>query len=278
MTPAPQIVACVALLVLASASTKADDSTRATYLANEGVMLTRGDTSVLFDPLFDNGFGRYRLLPAAMQAALFAGTAPFEDVEAVFVSHAHGDHFAADLMLAYLRAQPSVKLYAPMQAVLAMRQAANDADGVLFDRVTGLDLEVGDDGVRLQLEGIDIDAVRIPHSGWPDRMTDIENIAFRVTLGDEVSVVHLGDAVVSDKHFGAQREFWEQRDTTLALPPYWFFLSAEGRDILSSDLDAGRSIGIHVPDNIPRESGDRPEELRDVDLFTEPGEQRTLNP
>ena len=272
-----RLIAVAALFILAGAGASADDSARATYLANEGVMLTRGDTSVLFDPLFDNGFGRYRLMPEAMQAALLAGTAPFEDVDAVFVSHAHGDHFAADLMLAYLRAQTSVRLYAPMQAVLSMRRTASDADSALFDRVTGMDLEVGDDGVRLELEGIVIDAVRIPHSGWPDRMTDIENIAFRVTLGDVVSVVHLGDAVVSDEHFGAQRKFWEQRANTLALPPYWFFLSAEGRDILASDLNADRAIGIHVPEDIPKEAGDRPEELRDVDLFTEPGEQRTLN-
>lgn len=277
MSAGPRVIALAALLVLAGAGARADDSTRATYLANEGVMLTRGDTSVLFDPLFDNGFGQYRMLPEAMQAALFAGTAPFEGIDAVFVSHAHGDHFAADLMLDYLRAQPSVRLYAPMQAVLSMRQTANDADSALFDRVTGLALQVGDAGARLQLDGIDIDAVRIPHSGWPDRMTDIENIAFRVTLGDDVSVVHLGDAVVSDEHFGQQREFWEQRDNTLALPPYWFFLSAEGRDILASDLDAGRSIGIHVPESVPQEAGDRPEELRDFDLFTEPGEERTLN-
>ena len=277
MTPGPRVIAFATLLVLAGAGARADDATRATYLANEGVMLTRGDTSVLFDPLFDNGFGQYRLVPEAMQAALFAGTAPFENVAAVFVSHAHGDHFAADLMLNYLRAQPSVRLYAPMQAVLSMRQTASDADGELFDRVTGLDLAVGDDGVHLQLDGIEIDAVRIPHSGWPDRMTDIENIAFRVTLGDDVSVVHLGDAVVSDQHFGEQREFWAERDITLALPPYWFFLSAEGRDILASDLDAARSIGIHVPDSVAQDAEQRPAELRGFDLFTQPGEERTLN-
>lgn len=277
MSAGPRVIALAALLVLEGTGARADDSTRATYLANEGVMLTRGDTSVLFDPLFDNGFGQYRMLPEAMQAALFAGTAPFENVAAVFVSHAHGDHFAADLMLDYLRAQPSVRLYAPMQAVTSMRQIANDADGALFDRVTGLALQVGDDGARLQFEGIDIDAVRIPHSGWPDRMTDIENLAFRVTLGDDVSVVHLGDAAVSDQHFGEQREFWERRGNTLALPPYWFFLSAEGRDILATDLDAGRSIGIHVPVSVPREVSDRPEELRGFDLFTEPGEERTLD-
>lgn len=277
MRPGPQIVACAALLVLIGANASADETARATYLANEGVMLTRGETSVLFDPLFDNGYGQYRLLPEAMQAALFAGTAPFEDVDAVFVSHAHGDHFAAGMMLDYLRAQPAVRLYAPMQAVASMRQLAGDADSALFDRVTGLALDVGDDGVSLQLDDIAIDAVRIPHSGWPDRMTDIENIAFRVTLGDEVSVVHLGDAVVSDQHFGEQRKFWEQRDHTLALPPYWFFLSAEGRDILASDLDAGHSIGIHVPENVPQQAGERPAELQGFDLFTRPGEERTLN-
>lgn len=36
--------------------------TAARYLANEGVMVVQGDTKVVFDPLFRNGYGRYQLL------------------------------------------------------------------------------------------------------------------------------------------------------------------------------------------------------------------------
>lgn len=70
---------------------QAHDST-AQYMANEGLMVVHGDTKVIFDPLFRNDYGQYLLLPPEMEAALFAGEAPFDGVDAIFISHHHGDH------------------------------------------------------------------------------------------------------------------------------------------------------------------------------------------
>ena len=50
----------------------------AQYLANEGLMVVHGETKVVFDPLFRNGYGQYQLLPKPMEEALFAGEAPFD--------------------------------------------------------------------------------------------------------------------------------------------------------------------------------------------------------
>ena len=44
----------------------ADEAT-VTYLANEGVMVTRGESSIVFDPLFNNSYGQYELLPGEMR-------------------------------------------------------------------------------------------------------------------------------------------------------------------------------------------------------------------
>ena len=67
----------------------------AQYLANASVLVTTGDTKAVFDPLFRNDFGQYALVPAQMERALFDGTAPFDGLDAVFVSHYHEDHFSA---------------------------------------------------------------------------------------------------------------------------------------------------------------------------------------
>lgn len=119
------------VLVLAALSGPARGA-EALYLANEGVLVRSGATTVLFDPLFENSYGQYQLLPDRMQAAIFSGEPPFDDVDAVFVSHAHGDHFSSRLMLDYLRVQPDVRLYAPAQAIAAMRNAADDEDQAIF--------------------------------------------------------------------------------------------------------------------------------------------------
>ena len=266
----------VLFTLLATGSATADDAARATYLANEGVLVTRGSVKVLFDPLFDNGFGQYQLLPADMAAALMAGRAPFDGIDAVFVSHHHGDHFAPSMMLDYLRAQTDVMLYAPLQAVTGMRRASGPGDAGLFDRVVGLDLDVGDDPTRLEAGGLAIEAVRVPHSGWPNRMTDVENIVFRVTLDDAVTVAHFGDADPTIGHFRPQAAYWEERDVSLALPPYWFFLSDDGEETLDTVIRPTDAIGVHVPASMPDDPAARPAEIQGYDLFTEPGETRTL--
>lgn len=61
------------------------------YLANAGVLVTLSDTTVVFDPLFRNDFGQYRLVPPQTERALFKGTAPVDALDIVFVSHS-GEH------------------------------------------------------------------------------------------------------------------------------------------------------------------------------------------
>ena len=68
------------MLLFLAAGSRADGE--AMYLANAGLMITEGDTKVLFDPLFRNGFGQYQLLPVEMEEALFAGDAPVDGVDA----------------------------------------------------------------------------------------------------------------------------------------------------------------------------------------------------
>ena len=236
-------------------------------------MVTNGDVKVLFDPLFDNGFGTYQMVPDDVRAAIFAGEAPFDGVDAVFVSHHHGDHFSAADMLRLLRAQPSVHLYAPAQATTAIRAIATADDTVTLERMTGLDLERGDPPVSIAAGGMTVDAAFVPHSGWPTRLTDVQNIAFRVSFADDSTVLHLGDADARAVHFEADADHWESRTVDLALPPYWFFESDGGVEILENRIDVRHAIGIHVPVELA-DPGRRSEALLGVDLFTRPGEVR----
>src|SRR5690606_41337502 len=104
-----------------------DGGAKFTYLANEGILVSQGETKILFDPLFDESFGEYRLVPEPMLAALHAGEPPWDGVDAIFVSHHHADHFSPQGVLEFLRVHGDVHLYAPAQAVAALRTAAGDA-------------------------------------------------------------------------------------------------------------------------------------------------------
>lgn len=252
------------------------DAATAHYLANAGVLVVGGETKVVFDPLFRNDFGTYVLLPDDLERALFAGEPPFDGLDAVFISHYHEDHFSPSDVLRLLGQWPELRLYAPAQAVSGIREIATEVDEAIFQRITPIALAYKDAPLTLEEGELLIEAVRIPHSGWPERQRHVENIAYRVTLEAETTVVHLGDADTSDVHFAHDAEHWDRRHTHVAFPPYWYFLSEDGLRVLEHRIAPGRAVGVHVPVDVPHRAEDRPPELHGYDLFTEPGETRQI--
>jgi len=269
------ILVCMALAQLA-APVAADDSRplHAHYLANAGVMVAQGSSKVLFDPFFRNDYGVYDLVPAQLEDAIFMGATPWNGIDAVFVSHYHDDHFDPALLVAYLDKWPEVQLYAPQQAVDLLLSTETGISESVLSRINGISLAGAAEVFEINSNGLQIEAVRVAHAGWPSRNTDVHNMAFRVTLGPDATVVHLGDADKSREHYEPQREYWESRKTHLAFAPIWLFLTEPGQYVLSEFVDAQHAIGVHVDDRVPDAPEDRPERFRPIDLFAQPGEMR----
>jgi L-ascorbate metabolism protein UlaG (beta-lactamase superfamily) len=241
------------------------------YVANEAVLITNGDKKVLFDPFFHQAFGTYQLVPEDIKRGIFSGTPPFDNLTAIVISHAHGDHFDAEELLKYMLKYPTVQLIAPEQAVTEL-MALTGAKRI-HPQVTSVKLAFNQAPKAFELAGLVIDAVRIPHAGWPSR-AEVENLVFRVTLknqGTSTTVMHMGDADPDDDHFLRYKDHWQKRVSNTALPPYWFYFSAEGRDILTNILNVKKSIGIHVPIKIPNQL-----KSSGQDYFSKPGEIRMI--
>lgn len=242
-----------------------------TYVANEAVLITHGDKKVLFDPFFHQVFGTYQLVPEETKKAIFGAAPPFDNLTAIVISHAHGDHFAADEVLKYMLRYPTVQLIAPEQAVTELMLLAGASQ--ILPQVTSVKLEFEQDPKTFEVAGLIFEAVRIPHAGWPSR-AEVENLVFRVTLKNQsasVTVIHLGDADPDDNHFLPYKNHWQKQVSDTALPPYWFYFSAEGNDILTEIINANKSIGIHVPVDIPNRL-----KSSSVDYFSKPGETRNI--
>lgn len=258
------------LVPTVSAHPEGETAATAEYIANAGVIVSAGGTKILFDPLFRVGFNNYLVPSEETFAAMMAGTAPFDNVDVVFISHSHGDHFSSEDANAFLAAHPNAKLVAPVQAVDAMKYV-DSWDEAYTSRVTSIALEVGDPGEKFDLPGVSVFAVRIPHAGWPGR-ANVQNLVYRVAMEEGATVMHLGDADVNDDHYAPYKDEWLAKKTDTAFPPYWFFLTPGGNEILKDRLNAEHAIGVHVPVKVPEallETG--------KDYFDEAGETRALH-
>lgn len=262
------------------------DGPYAEHIANSGVLVVDGDTKILFDPLFHNSYNNYRLPSDEQRNAILKSTAPYDNIDAIFISHAHGDHFSARDMLLWLTNNPDGLLIAPEQAVEKFK-FSDGFDETLWeekmaDRVIGLEFAFGDDPKTIKLKrgikkddkqsglSLKIDSVRIPHAGWPGR-ADVENLVYRVTLNDNATVIHMGDADPNDVHYAPYEDLWAAKQTHMGFPPYWFFSSPEGRMILKDRLRINEAIGMHVPVKVPAELPQLREEFG-LGFFSKPGE------
>ncbi len=254
--------------VLIASCALASDQAEVTYLGNTALLISHQQTQVLFDPFFHQHFGQYQLVPDKYREAMFNGEGAFDSVDVIFISHAHDDHFDAKDLIKYLKTHTEVLLVAPTQAVNKL-EALQDYQQVA-KQIHAINLKLGDDPEKLNLNEVSIDVVRIPHAGWPER-ANVSNLVFRVTLNESVTVMHMGDADPNDEHFKPWQDHWQAQTTNEAYPPYWFMLTETGQRILAGRINSQSAVGVHVPESLPKalsESGAR--------YFNKPGQKHTI--
>lgn len=243
------------------------DEAEARYLANEGVMIVQDDLKILFDPLFDEGFGTYPLVPGPERSAIMAGEPPYDGIDAVFVSHLHGDHFSASATNAYLARNREALVVAPEQAAALMRAEANWNDQ-FKDRLVAIEVTRGEE-LAVPFPGpITVVAKHVRHSGTWEK---VHNMVYRVSLGEGASVMHLGDADPAPRNVPSPEGMLTKETTDLALVPYWWLGTRDQDAKVRRMLNADAVIAIHVPTEVPDwlpASG--------VIYFSEPGETRAI--
>ena len=247
-----------------------DSNAASHYLGNEGIMVENAGVKVLFDPFFHNSYNNYTLVPEDIRKAIFSNSAPYDNITALFISHGHGDHFDKTDVMNYMVLNKTVQLVAPSQVVKTLEALKGFEQ--IKDRITAISLTKGQPAITLNVKDIEVQAVRIPHSGWPQR-ADISNIVYRIKLNKETVFMHMGDAASMQSLFDEHKDFWPSQQTDVAFPPYWFSLSPEGRHIQSKVINAKKTIAIHVPTKVPaslKSTGDdylsKPGEIREVKL------------
>lgn len=199
------------------------------------------------------------------------GEPPFERIDLALVSHAHADHFQADVAVEFLQRHPETVLASSRQVLDAVRAKATE-----LDRLSGRLLEfLPEEGQTASLtrDGIVVEFLRLRHGGGA-RNRDMQNLGHLIRLGAR-RILHVGDAEMVAANFEAYG--LPRLEVDVSLVPYWFYLVEEGRGIAATYLAGTVTIAVHIP---PAELDEVTEFLADslpaVEILRDPMEIRLL--
>jgi hypothetical protein len=69
--------------------------------------------------------------------------------------------------------------------------------------------------------------------------------------------MYMGGADADDDHYLPFKAHFQANPVDINFPPYWFFMYAEGRDMLNEILSAQKTVGVHMPVKVPKYSVER---------------------
>lgn len=208
-----------------------------TYLANMGVLLRHGGTTVVVDGLHRGELRTYAAVPPSLLEPLEQARAPFERIDLVLTTHRHRDHFDAASVAARLATDPQVVYVAPRETIEILRQrSAAAADAA---RVRAVVPPAGGEQ-SMTVAGVAIAVLDLPHNPTPTGSVD--NVGYLLDLGG-MRVLHVGDADAAAARFDVHG--LARRSVDVAIVPFWY--------LTGEDAAVRRSIGArtwfatHVP-------------------------------
>jgi L-ascorbate metabolism protein UlaG (beta-lactamase superfamily) len=250
------------------------------YIANEGFLIDVGPKKILIDALFDDETITYAHVPdASTLEEMGASQPPFDEVDLVLVTHSHRDHFGIGPVFQHFTSNSSGILVGPPQMTKELGIVDPDFE-VFGERVREIDLAIFD-SAKLDIDGIDLQAFRLPHSAYMEtdpetgeernRHAHVENLVYLFEV-DGVRFLHVGDAVLSQNpEFFEDGHFTKQKIDVLFLE--FFDWSDETRAIIDQWMTPGTIVFMHLPpqpEKIEALRAHLEEKFPEAFLFSEP--------
>ncbi|SHF35275.1 MBL fold metallo-hydrolase [Dysgonomonas macrotermitis] len=240
------------------------DSLHVTYIANEGFILETKNKKILIDALFTDGYNAFASPTQNCIDNIMNAQSPFDNIDALLLTHYHKDHADSKLIRGYLTKHPQMKLITSKPSLVFI-------DGEEFGFITLKNqfeemTPQENQSVFRTVNGIDIQALGIKHLSFFQNGIDLEeymfNMGYHLNI-DGINVFHSGDASMETfKKYIQDNGKWKAPVDVAII--YFDMLQNGKTDIeyLKETINPKYIIIMHVWNNAQEEWTKKVEELK----------------
>ena len=222
-----------------------------TYVANDGFLLEAKTGKVLVDALFGGIMGNWCDQPDdSVSNLMLNGIVPFNNIDAVLITHYHSDHFNGPMVINFLRNNKKSVLICPWQVDEVLKKNPGYSD--VADRIHKLKSDNQFDTL-ITVNKINIRALRFNHGSFfetdsvtgkkYDLHSGVENFGYIID-SDGFSLFHSGDCSFSDKSHFESYLFGDRKFDVVFLDRT--FLRKEGQEIMNSLIHTKDIVFMHI--------------------------------
>ncbi|MCP4155482.1 MAG: MBL fold metallo-hydrolase [bacterium] len=223
----------VVLFLLTAMSNFAVEPVSVTYIANDGYIFSDGTHKVAVDCMFYLKYGSWHSPNKKMKKKMENGEKPFDNIDVIIVTHAHGDHYKADMVAKYM-SKIETTLIAPPQAIARLKKSQ------FFIPGKGTILTAPGDFFKsreFKVKELNITTLTLRHVG-KNRPT--QNMVVRVGFKD-LTITHAGDAKLDDLF---EAKFPK---TDIVMLSYWQGFKNETMEKINKNIKPKYVIFKHAP-------------------------------
>lgn len=210
-----------------------------TYIANAGFLIESKGKQVIIDALFMNGWDNYLIPADSVVSDIINQQDPFDHSTLMLITHNHGDHFNAAMVVAYLTGNSENKLIAPPKVT---DELIKHPDYKKFEnQIVPVD-KLSRNHNDTIIQGIRVRSFFIQHDARPQ----IENLGFLIDM-DHLKIFHSGDNNGSDIAEFETLQLQNENIDLALLNFYGFWNTPAERDFTEAFLDPGNIALMHIP-------------------------------
>jgi L-ascorbate metabolism protein UlaG (beta-lactamase superfamily) len=222
-----------------------------TYVSNDGFLYETKTGKILIDAIFGGIKGNWCDQPNdSVSNLMLNGIVPFNNIDAVLITHYHSDHFNGPMVISFLKNNKKSVLICPWQVDEVIKKNPGYSD--VADRIHKLKSNNQFDTL-ITVNKINIRALRFNHGSFfetdsvtgkkYDLHSGVENFGYIID-SDGFSLFHSGDCSFSDKSHFESYLFGDRKFDVVFLDRT--FLRKEGQEIMNSLIHTKDIVFMHI--------------------------------